>query len=70
MASDLTRITVNLIPAASEALAESAERDKLSQTDVVNRALQVYNFIDRQVRGGKAVLLRDGSGNVEQVHII
>lgn len=45
MAEDLTKLTVNLVPDAVEALAKAAELEQLSKTDVVNRALQLYASI-------------------------
>lgn len=42
MNDDLTKVTVNLIPAAMRALETSAEIEGLSRTDVINRALLAY----------------------------
>lgn len=47
MTNDLTRLTVNLTPRAVAAMEESAARDGDSKTDVVNRALQLYNLVCR-----------------------
>lgn len=70
MANDLTRITVNLIPGAASALEEAASIEELSQTDTVNRALRVYEFIVKQKAFGKELLLRDKRGALEKVHIV
>lgn len=70
MATDLTRITVNLIPGAASALEGTAAAESLSQTDTVNRALQVYEFLVKQRMLGKELLLRDEDGNLEKVHIV
>jgi hypothetical protein len=40
------RITVSLIDKASRALDAAAKRSGMNKTDVVNRALQVYDYID------------------------
>ena len=70
MAVDLTRITVNLIPGAASALEEVSAAENLSQTDAVNRALQVYEFIVMQRMHGKELMLRAEDGSTEIVHIV
>lgn len=70
VAQDLTRITVNLVPGAASALEEASAAEQLSQTDTVNRALQVYEFLVKQKMFGKELLLRSGDGSVELVHIV
>lgn len=49
---DLTKLTVNLIPASVEALQELQDITDLSGTDVVNRALQMYLFVEKETRSG------------------
>ncbi len=55
------RITVALIPKAGEDLQRLVERTHLSKTDVTNRAITLYEFIDTQLRAGRDVLIRDPS---------
>jgi len=43
--SELTQVTFLAIPKTMTALANSAQRDEDSQQDVINRAIQFYNFI-------------------------
>lgn len=43
--SDLTKLTVNLLPQAVEALDAAAAITGDSKTDTVNRALQLYHQI-------------------------
>jgi hypothetical protein len=63
--TDLERITVNLIPAASRALSATAELLELSRTDTVNRALQAYAFLENTVHsGGKVMVEQDGAVEV------
>jgi hypothetical protein len=45
VSTDLTKLTVNLIPAAVDALTAAAERCGHSRTDTVNRALQLYDVV-------------------------
>lgn len=68
---ELTKITVNLIPAAADALQNAADRDRLSRTDIMNRALQVYDFVSTQLAGGKTLGLVDPkTGAVAEVRIV
>jgi hypothetical protein len=53
------RITVALIPKAGDDLLRLQERTRLSKTDVVNRAITLYEFVDAQLRDDQEVLLRD-----------
>lgn len=60
------RITVALIPKASEALAAVTGPGR-TKTDAVNRALQAYAFLEEQAAGGAAVLIRQRDGTVAEV---
>ena len=61
------RITVALIPKASEDLQRLQDRTGLSKTDITNRAITLYEFIDTQLREGRDVLIRDNETNETQV---
>ena len=64
------RITVALIPKAASDLQNLQGRSGLSKTDLVNRAISLYEFIDAQLREGKEVLIRDPAKNETQlVHL-
>ncbi len=54
----LERITVNLVPAASEALAHAAALTRVSRTDTINRSLQAYDFLMDMQAAGVVLLLR------------
>lgn len=59
------RITVSLIRKAASALKATMDRTGLSQTDVVNRALILHEFIDSELESGSELLLRkDGREHV------
>jgi hypothetical protein len=61
------RITVALIPKAAEDLQELQDRTGLSKTDITNRAITLYQFIDDQLRAGRDVLIRDNAKNETQI---
>jgi len=63
------RITVALIPKAASDLQSLQERSGLSKTDLVNRAIALYEFIDAQLREDKEVLIRDPAGETQRVHL-
>lgn len=69
MARELTKITVNLIPAAAAALWETVELTSYSRTDVINRALQVYAMLERQQRVHGKELLFKSEDQLERVII-
>jgi hypothetical protein len=48
-----------LIPQAAEDLQHLQERTSLSKTDIVNRAISLYDFIDAQLKAGRDVIIRD-----------
>jgi hypothetical protein len=55
------RVTIALIPKAGEDLQRLHDRTGLSKTDIVNRALTLYEFIAAQLAAGRDVLIRDNS---------
>jgi len=52
-------ITVPLIQAVAEDLWRLRERSQLSTTDIANRAITSYEFVDRHLRAGYDLLVRD-----------
>lgn len=56
----LERVTVNLTPRSIRALEEVITRSGDSKTDTINRALQVYAFLEEIGHRGGAVYVRDG----------
>ena len=61
------RITVALIPKAAADLQHLQDRTSLSKTDVVNRAITLYEFVDEQMRAGRDLLIRDSKTGETQV---
>lgn len=58
-----------LVPKAQEALDETAERLGLSKTDVINRAVQAYAFLEEQMAAGAKILVQRG-GATEEVRFL
>jgi len=53
------RITVALIPAVADDLRRLQERTNLSKTDIANRAITSYEFLDAQIQTGHDLIVRD-----------
>jgi hypothetical protein len=53
-----TRITVSLVEKAAADLRRIIGRTRLSQTDVVNRALTLYEFVDSEMSSGAEIIVR------------
>ena len=65
------RITVALVPRATEDLRRAQERTGLSKTDIVNRAISLYEFIDDQLENGNEIFLRNAdSGETQKLVIL
>ncbi len=64
------RITVTLIPKAREDLVRLRERTSLSTTDLGNRVITLYEFLDQLLRTGHDFLARDpATGNTSLVRL-
>ncbi len=61
------RITVALIPKASDDLQSLQDRTGLSKTDLANRAISLYEFIESQFQAGKELVVRDPKTGQEQI---
>jgi hypothetical protein len=53
------RITVALIPQSADHLQALQGRTGLSKTDIVNRAISLYEFVDSQMRADQDLIIRD-----------
>lgn len=51
-------ITVALVAKAAADLQNTHDRTLLSKTDIVNRAVSLYEFIDAELGGGAELLVR------------
>jgi hypothetical protein len=67
-ASVADRVTVALVPKAASDLQQTVVRTGLSKTDVINRAVSLYGYIEGRLSDGDELLIRDGkTGQVEQI---
>jgi hypothetical protein len=53
------RITIDLIPAVADDLRRLQELTNLSKTDLANRAITSYGFLEAQLQTGHDVIVRD-----------
>ena len=59
------RITVALVPKAAKELQLLQDRTGLSKTDIVNRAISLYEFVDaEQGAGADLIVRRDGKEHI------
>jgi hypothetical protein len=66
--NNLTKVSVNFRQEAVDALNEATGREGLSRTDVLNRAVLLYNFFsDRREAGDGVYLKSPGSAKVREV---
>jgi hypothetical protein len=61
------RITVALVPKASEGLQHLMTSTGFTKTDVVNRAITLYEYIDSQLAEGRDLILRDPKTGETQI---
>jgi len=65
------RITVGLIPRTVSELEELQALSGMSKTDIVNRAISFYAFVEERLRAGQEVVLRNPqTGEYERVHLL
>jgi hypothetical protein len=64
------RVTVALTPGAESGLRRLQERTNLSKTDLANRAITAYQFVDEQLRAGRHLFVRNNrTGEVLPVEL-
>lgn len=65
------RITVALIPRAAEDLQNLQDKTGLSKTDLVNRAISLYEFIEAERSAGRELLVRDpDTGDMKMIMLL
>lgn len=62
-------VQLALVHQAASDLARTCERSRLSPTDIVNRAISLYEFLDAERASGTEVLLRRPDGSTVSVHL-
>jgi hypothetical protein len=66
----LERVTVNLIPRASRALQSVAELTGDTKTDSINRAVQIYAYLEEiAARGGTIYVRESADAEPEKIKI-
>jgi hypothetical protein len=65
----ITKLTVNVTARSIHALEVGAELNADTETDTVNRALQVYAFLTHFTAQGCDLLLRHPDGELEKIQI-
>jgi hypothetical protein len=53
------RITIALVPKVVDELLQLQQRTSLSKTDLTNRAITSYAFLDAHINAGHEVMVRD-----------
>ena len=63
------RFTVALVSKAATDLARTRERTNLTGTDIMNRAVSLYDFIDHELHTGAELLLRRQDGTTHLLEL-
>ncbi|HVQ90256.1 MAG TPA: hypothetical protein VMU51_04400 [Mycobacteriales bacterium] len=67
----LEKVTVNLTSRSVEALENTVAETGESKTDVINKALQLYAFIQAHIDAGGLLYVRDpGTAELERLRIL
>jgi hypothetical protein len=64
------QVQLALVRKAAVDLARTCERSRLSPTDIVNRAISLYEFLDAERASGTEVLLRRRDGSTVSVQLM
>lgn len=65
----LTKITVNLIPRAYTALEQVSAATGDNKTESINRAIQLYAWVQRMLDAGESIHVVSKTGTVREVQI-
>lgn len=63
------RATVPLTAQANDAMSKSAVREGLSEIDIINRSLSVYEEIMSQIAQGNEIIIRKPDGSTSKLVI-
>lgn len=70
MPSEYTRLTVNIHPKTAAEIRNNAAHEGISQTEVIRRAVALYDLVQAELAEGRVVQVRDGDGNVRDVVLL
>lgn len=62
-------INIALISKAAADLARTHERARLSEVDIINRAITLYDFVDEELVSGATLLIRRADGSTFRVEL-
>lgn len=65
----LTKITINLAPKAVKALEEVADATGDTKTESINRAVQIYAWLQTRINAGDQFLVLDKEGRTREIQI-
>lgn len=65
-----TRLNININGTSSNALARLMDHHGVTATEVVRRALALYDFVDRHDAAGDEILVRTGTGEERKVVLL
>ncbi len=68
--TELEEITVLLISKVAGELERTQRRTELSKTDIVNRAITLYEYLDGERDSGAELLLRRKDGSTYLVELV
>ncbi|WP_394436408.1 hypothetical protein [Streptomyces sp. SGAir0957] len=64
------RFSVTLAPPAVVAVNELSETGGVSKADVINRAVLLLGFVERERAAGHELMIRRTDGELERIHIL
>jgi hypothetical protein len=67
---ELVRLTINLVPRAYAAMLLASEITGDSRTDTVNRAVQLYAYVEHVIKEGGDILIRDKNGETSRIKML
>ena len=63
------QVSIILTAKVAEELRRLQARTGLSQADIINRAVTLYDFVDEQLSRGNQLVIRDAAGKDSEVRI-
>jgi hypothetical protein len=69
-AAEFENVRLPLVDRAALDLAKACRRSRLSPTDIVNRAITLYEFLDQERAAGTEVLLRRPDGSTVSLQLM
>lgn len=59
----VARVNIALVKESAKALVKLQDDTGLKKVDIVNRAIQLYEFIAGELKAGRQVVVRDDDGH-------